>query len=483
MGNLISLESNTTNALDMTGGDINVKQKLNVTGEAVFNKNITLNPNVLINNIDFNKVNKDVTDLKASGGLVGNFGTTDVTAGNITASKVVKTSSINVDGDVTTKYITGNATDGLKLSNGGTSNVTFDSTGVINFNNNNKVNFGPVQINGAGIVQGTADKAFISGASNDTNNLYYVAPRNDANTDFDYSKQLQLNKSGDLTVNGGLTSNSLKVGTSSLDTTGTLNANQVKINGTKSGFSTSGDLTANKATLSSLSVGSNINTGKLGMFSTVINVSSRGTLDAVKIGTIAKGSTITNITFSGKVSDVFNFFGTVMSAIQLKVLVGGWTVGGQQPLTFDIPVGTFSISKDINLPITGSAYLDISDISIQSTTATKFIFSPLNMVINYIPPTNPSMVFNGDVSGDIGIFNNLRTNVMNTNSNIISSSGGTFASVGKSGLVIQGSNNWVLGEVQGSISKSNRLCLSLNDKPMVCINPDTKNLMDGSKDW
>ena len=48
MGNLLSLESNTSNALDMTGGDINVKQKLTVSGETVFNKNITLNPNVLI---------------------------------------------------------------------------------------------------------------------------------------------------------------------------------------------------------------------------------------------------------------------------------------------------------------------------------------------------------------------------------------------------------------------------------------------------
>jgi len=327
MGNLISLESNTSNALDMTGGDINVKQKLTVSGETVFNKNITLNPNVLINNIDLATVNKDVTALKASGGLVGNFGTNDLSAGNITSSKLLKTSSINVDGDVTSKYISGNATEGLKISNG-TSNITYDTSGVINFNNNNKVNFGPVQISGAGIIKGTSDKAFITAASNDTNNLFYIAPRNTANTDFDYTKQFQMNKAGDVVVNGTLTANNgVKVGTVSLDNTG------------------------------------------------------------VKVGSVS---------------------------------------------------------------------LDSTGVKVGSTSFDNTLLKTTNVIANTVT----------------------------SNSNTINSSGGTFASPGTSGLLISGAkNNWLFSELEGSISKTKRLCLSLDNKPLVCINPVTKNLMDGSKDW
>lgn len=430
MGNLLSLEEKTGNALNMADGDVDVKQKLNVTGEAVFNKNLTLKPNVLINNIDIVKVNddltavtKDLANVKNTPSLSGNFGTSDISAGNITSSKTVKTSSINIDGDVISKYVKGNATDGLKLSNGKT-DITYDSSG--------KVDFGKVQI-----------------------------------------------QDGDVNING-----SLKVGTlASLNDKGTMNVNELTINNTKNGFSSTGDVSANKGSFSTLNVANNINPGKLLMFSNTISGGNTKSL----IGVLPAGITITNINVSGKLTEglktVFNpFQSATLPPYNFKLTVPGFDPKPSVSLT----VSTLGVPFSFNLvPVTTSvtqnSNLELEPVFSNGNIA-KYVFNPLTVVISYTSTSN-SMVYNGDVTSNIGIFNNLQSTVINTQSNIINSSGGTYTSPGKSGLVIQGdTNNWVLGEVQGTVSKTKRLCLSLNDKPLVCIDP-TNKLIDGSKDW
>lgn len=430
MGNLLSLEEKTGNALNMADGDVDVKQKLNVTGEAVFNKNLTLKPNVLINNIDIVKVNddltavtKDLANVKNTPSLSGNFGTSDISAGNITSSKTVKTSSINIDGDVISKYVKGNATDGLKLSNGKT-DITYDASG--------KVDFGKVQI-----------------------------------------------QDGDVNING-----SLKVGTlASLNDKGTMNVNELTINNTKNGFSSTGDVSANKGSFSTLNVANNINPGKLLMFSNTISGGNTKSL----IGELPAGITITNINVSGKLTEglktVFNpFQSKTLPPYNFKLTVPGFDPKPSVSLT----VSTIGVPFSFNLvPVTTSvtqnSNLELEPVFSNGNIA-KYVFNPLTVVISYTSTSN-SMVYNGDVTSNIGIFNNLQSTVITTQSNIINSSGGTYTSPGKSGLVIQGdTNNWVLGEVQGTVSKTKRLCLTLNDKPLVCIDP-TNKLIDGSKDW
>lgn len=370
-------------------------------------------------------LSKDVETVKETPGLKGNYGSTDISAGNITSSKTIKTSNINIDGDIISKYVTGNETTGLKLSNGKT-DITYDTSG--------KVNFGDVKIE----------------------------------------------SNGDVTFNG-----SVKFGTvASLNDKGTLNLNQLTVNNTKNGFSSSGDVFANKASFSSLEVGNNINLGKVFMFSSFINGGSSKSV----IGSLPAGITITNINVSGKLTEglkaPLNFFqSAILPPYNFKISVPGFNTPS---VSFTVP--SIGLPFSYNLVPTVTTVTQNSNLELEPVFSNgniiKHVFNPLTVVITYTSASLNSIVYNGDLTGNIGFFNNIQSNLINTQSSIIHSSGGTFTSSGKSGLVIQGdANNWVLGEVQGTLSKTKRLCLSLNDKPLVCVDPTNRNLMDGAKDW
>jgi hypothetical protein len=188
MGNLISSVDNTSalqtaydagkvvndRALDLTNGDTMVKQKLTVTGTSSFNDDITLAAGKKINGIDVGSLNTNITTLQSnvsnmnaavSGDFTGKSitGVTDVTASGTGTFSSVKTSNIDINGNITstsgTSFITGDTSKGLKLTNGLPSTdrrhiyQTLDANGNIDIFTKGKVTvgegMGAVTINGS----------------------------------------------------------------------------------------------------------------------------------------------------------------------------------------------------------------------------------------------------------------------------------------------------------------------------------------------
>lgn len=187
MGNLISLGDASTElktaydagkivndtALDLTSGDTLVKQKLTVTGTSSFNDDITLAAGKKINGIDVGSLNTNITTLQSnvtdmnaavSGDFTGKSitGVTDVTASGAGTFGSVKTSNIDINGNITStsgkSFITGDTATGLKLTNGLPSTdrryiyQTLDANGNIDIFTKGKVTIGEglgsVTING-----------------------------------------------------------------------------------------------------------------------------------------------------------------------------------------------------------------------------------------------------------------------------------------------------------------------------------------------
>jgi hypothetical protein len=147
MGNLISSTEASTalktaydagkvvndTALNLANGDTVVKQKLTVTGTSTFNDDITLATGKKINGIDVGTLNTNITTLQTnvsgmnaavSGDFTGKSisGVSDMTASGAGTFGSVKTSNIDINGNITStsgkSYITSDAAAGLKFTNG-----------------------------------------------------------------------------------------------------------------------------------------------------------------------------------------------------------------------------------------------------------------------------------------------------------------------------------------------------------------------------
>lgn len=187
MGNLISSVDATSElktvydaskvvndtALNLANGDTVVKQKLTVTGTSTFNDDITLATGKKINGIDVGSLNTNVTTLQTnvsgmnaavSGDFTGKSitGVADMTASGAGTFGSVKTSNIDINGNITStsgkSFITGDGA-GLKLTNGLPSTdrkyiyQTLDANGNIEIVTKGKVTVGDgvgtVTINGS----------------------------------------------------------------------------------------------------------------------------------------------------------------------------------------------------------------------------------------------------------------------------------------------------------------------------------------------
>lgn len=141
MGNIINNSSSLSTALDLADGNAKVKKDLSVIGKSTFGDS-TFNGNLSVtngkfNNVDVTTLSTDVTKLKTdvtslnttvdsvkAGSFEGKAisGATDVTATGTGTFKTVKTTDIDINGDILSstgkKYIVGNATSGLSMTNG-----------------------------------------------------------------------------------------------------------------------------------------------------------------------------------------------------------------------------------------------------------------------------------------------------------------------------------------------------------------------------
>ena len=144
MGNIISNAASLGTSMDLAGGDTKVKQKLSVIGASTFTGDSTFNGNLSVtngkfNNVDVPTLNTDVTKLKtdltainttltnvSAGSFAGKAisGATDVTATGTGTFNAVSTNNIDINGDILSstgkKYLVGNDTTGLSLTNGQT---------------------------------------------------------------------------------------------------------------------------------------------------------------------------------------------------------------------------------------------------------------------------------------------------------------------------------------------------------------------------
>jgi len=180
MGNIISNTTQQTTALDLSNGNLNVKNQFSASGPStfngtgtfnkpvilndtstfnatgVFNKPVTFSDNVSISNNMINGVNlantaTDVSTLRTTvSNLVGPTGTID--------TSLVKTSKLDINGDIVNTgtgaaYITANTGTGLTLKDGLT-------TGGANI----KIYNGTVTVNGA-LTTGAITGGAITGTS------------------------------------------------------------------------------------------------------------------------------------------------------------------------------------------------------------------------------------------------------------------------------------------------------------------------------
>jgi hypothetical protein len=197
MGNIISSTDNSASlkttydsdkvardtALNLANGDTTVKQKLIVTGTSTFNDDITLSAGKKINGIDVASLNTNIGTLQTTvagmnSAVSGDFsnkaisGATSVTVSGAGTFASVKTSNIDINGNITSttgkSFITADAASGVKMTNGLASSdplyayQSISNTGDINIrpSTGKQVSFGSINIvnnsiNGIGVLNTT----------------------------------------------------------------------------------------------------------------------------------------------------------------------------------------------------------------------------------------------------------------------------------------------------------------------------------------
>ena len=142
MGNIITNTSSLTTSLDLADGNAKVKKDLKGVGKSTFTGDSTFDGLINVTNGKFNnvdiplldgavtKLKTDLTSLNTTIDSVkaGSFegkaisGATDVTASGTGTFKTIKTTDIDINGDILSssgkKYIVSNETSGLSMTNG-----------------------------------------------------------------------------------------------------------------------------------------------------------------------------------------------------------------------------------------------------------------------------------------------------------------------------------------------------------------------------
>ena len=283
MGNTITSSAETIKALDLLNGDTKIKQKLTVVGTSAFTGDSTFSGNLNVTNGKVNDVNiptlgTDVTTLKtdvstlkttmtdvSAGSFTGKAisGATDVTATGTGTFNSVKTNAIDINGDITSttggKYILGNGTAGLFLTNGQPT-----TKAEVLLNKDGSVEIKPSSGKIVKVNDIEFSKVAIPGTTNFLNNL----TSNGLISAGGVTTTGQITSAGRITANGGLiVANALTVATGSLLTAnGGIQTSSISVTGasTLTGATTAtGALTANGGlTASTLSVtGASTHTG------------------------------------------------------------------------------------------------------------------------------------------------------------------------------------------------------------------------------
>ena len=322
MGNIITNTSNITTSLDLADGNAKIKKDLAVVGKSTFTGDSTFNGNLSVTNGKINDVNiptlgtdvstlkTDVSTLKttmtdvSAGSFTGKAisGATDVTATGTGTFNSVKTNAIDINGDITSttggKYILGNGTTGLFLTNG---QVTTKAELLMNKDGSVDVKSASGKIIKVNDIE--FSKVQIPGTSNYLNNLTangLISVGGITNTG-------TMTATGRITANGGVTTSGLTVSSGSvLQANGGINASSISVSGTTT---STGALTANGGiTASTLSVtGATTATGALaangGITASTLSVAGASTLTGATTATGAitanGGLTASTLTVSG----------------------------------------------------------------------------------------------------------------------------------------------------------------------------------------
>lgn len=255
MGNIITNTSSLTTSLDLADGNAKVKKDLSVVGKSTFTGDSTFNGNFSVTNGKFNNVNvptldTDVAKLKtdmttvnttltsvSAGSFTGKAisGATDVTATGTGTFNSVKTSNIDINGDITSttgksyiKGITSGTSSSLSLTNGmpsgnaANAQVNLQSDGVIQLTHGTgkSINLGSTikvvnnALQGVGVFETTGMMtaggkltgnrgATISGVIDNTGyDLNQTAPLAKF---YDIETQNIITSTGQIKANGGIT--------------------------------------------------------------------------------------------------------------------------------------------------------------------------------------------------------------------------------------------------------------------------------------
>jgi hypothetical protein len=306
MGNTITSSAETVKSLDLANGDTKVKQKLTVVGTSEFTGDSTFNGNLSVTNGKVNNVNiptlgtdvatlkTDLTDLKTTVSSVstGSFtgkaisGATDVTATGTGTFNSVKTNAIDINGDITSttggKYILGNGTTGLFLTNGQTA-----TKAEVLLNKDGSVDIKPsvgkmVKINDIEFTKTKIPFTEIFLSNLTTSGLITASG---------FTTAGQVNATGLINANGGLTS------------TGMINANGGITVPTGKTLTANGGVTASALTVNGATTATGALTANGGLTASALTVSGASTLTGATTATGAVtangGLTASTLTVSG----------------------------------------------------------------------------------------------------------------------------------------------------------------------------------------
>ena len=212
------------------------------------------------------------------------------------------------------------------------------------------------------------------------------------------------------------------------------------------------------------------------------NISTTG--GTIAIATIIDTGIITSVNLSG----IMTASSALASGSSMQLIIGSstqssWFYVGGGGGSFNSNWG--SASSPLNISVTAGQTIYLSGVQL-----TGMGFSSMVVTINTIIPgsttaNNQYIQVPSNINALNGNFSSISSGsatisgpatINNGGLLINQTSAGSTGAAGNNGLVIQGTSKWTLGEITGPVTKTNRLCFSVNNIPFACINPTTGNL-------